>query len=55
MARGRAAKEMMQMQGDRMMMKKPKKSAPKKQEDMMQYSDLGGMNFDPKKMPKKRK
>lgn len=55
MARGRATKELMQMQGDRMMMKKPKKPAPKKQDDMMEYSDLGGMNFDPKKMPKGKK
>lgn len=55
MGRGRAQKEMMRMQGNGMIMKKPKKPAPKKHDDMMEYSDLGGMNFDPKKMPKGKK
>ena len=34
------------MAGSQMMMKKKKKAKG----DMMEYSDLGGMNFDPKKM-----
>ena len=40
------------MAGAKMVMGKKKQKAT---DDMMQYSDLGGMNFNPKKLKKEKK
>lgn len=48
MMRGRAM-----MMGAQAMMKK-KKMPNEEMDEMMEYSDLGGLNFDPKKMRRKR-
>ena len=57
MGKSRASKEMMGMMISDKKKAPPRKAPPKKTpvDDMSQYSDVGGLNYNPKKVkPKKR-